>query len=153
MIAESIDVGGRDLIHLEFDERIFDRIAHPLEDFADAAALISELDLVISVDTAIAHLAGALGKAVWILLPHVPDWRWMQERCGSPWYPTASLYRQSIAGDWADVFERIARDLERFLAAHSPVPTMQRTIEKRRNRKHRMGNSSSGEIPRPADLT
>ena len=87
------------------------RFGEGLIDFADAAALLTELDLVITVDTAIAHLAGALGKPVWILLPHVADWRWMQERDDSPWYPTARLFRQRSVGDWAGVIEQVAEEL------------------------------------------
>jgi tetratricopeptide (TPR) repeat protein len=87
------------------------RLGEELTDFADAAALVSELDLVISVDTSIAHLAGALGKPVWILLPFVADWRWLQEREDSPWYPSARLFRQSVARDWTDVIERVASEL------------------------------------------
>ena len=77
-----------------------------LNDFADTAALIANLDLVIAVDTAVVHLAGAMGKPVWVLLPYVPDWRWLLERKDSPWYPTMRLFRQKSLGDWADVIER-----------------------------------------------
>ena len=71
-----------------------------IHDFADTAALCELMDLVISVDTSVAHLAGALGKPVWILLPYCPDWRWLLERTDSPWYPTATLFRATQAGDW-----------------------------------------------------
>ena len=82
-----------------------------LHDFADTAALIDELDLVISVDTAVAHLAGALGKPVWLLLPYNPDWRWLLERNDSPWYPSARLFRQAQPGDWHGVIARLADEL------------------------------------------
>jgi tetratricopeptide (TPR) repeat protein len=85
-----------------------------LNDFADTAALISQLDLVIAVDTAVAHLAGAMGKKVWVLIPFVPDWRWMSGRDDSPWYPTMRLFRQQIEGDWAGVAHRVANSLLRF---------------------------------------
>jgi tetratricopeptide (TPR) repeat protein len=74
-----------------------------LDDFADTAALISEMDLVITIDTAVAHLAGAFGKPVWILLPYHADFRWLCDRDSSPWYPTARLFRQKSAGDWREL--------------------------------------------------
>jgi tetratricopeptide (TPR) repeat protein len=82
-----------------------------LGDFADTAALVETLDLVITIDTAVAHLAGALGKPVWILLPFAADWRWLVGRDDSPWYPSARLYRQRRPGDWADPLARMAQDL------------------------------------------
>ena len=80
-------------------------------DLAETAALISTLDLVITTDTSIAHLAGAMAKRVWILLPHLGDWRWMQERETTPWYPSARLWRQRAPGDWAELAERVAGEL------------------------------------------
>ncbi|MGD9538126.1 MAG: tetratricopeptide repeat protein [Alphaproteobacteria bacterium] len=88
-----------------------------LGDMADTAALISALDLVIGVDTSVAHLAAALGKPVWLLLHHAPDWRWLLEREDSPWYPTARLFRQTEHGDWAGVIARVASALEAFTAS------------------------------------
>ena len=82
-----------------------------LNDFSDTAALCELMDIVISVDTSVAHLAGALGKEVWILLPYVPDWRWLLDRNDSPWYPTAKLYRQEVIGDWDGVLEKVKSDL------------------------------------------
>lgn len=84
-----------------------------LAGFDDTAALVAALDLVISIDTAVAHLAGALGKPVWIVLPYAADWRWLIDREDSPWYPTARLYRQPHPGDWASVVDRLATDLAR----------------------------------------
>ncbi len=86
------------------------------DSFMDTAAVMKNLDLVISVDSAVAHLAGALGVPVWVALPFAPDWRWLLEREDSPWYPTMRLFRQSRPGDWAGVFERIAGELQRLLA-------------------------------------
>jgi tetratricopeptide (TPR) repeat protein len=89
-------------------------IAHfgsELADFSDTAALLSLMDVVISIDTSVAHLAGALGKPVWIMLPYVADWRWLLQREDSPWYPSAQLLRQPNAGDWKSVVENIARKL------------------------------------------
>jgi tetratricopeptide (TPR) repeat protein len=83
-----------------------------LNDFADTAALIASLDLVISVDTAVAHLAGALGKPVWILQRHSPDFRWLLDRDDSPWYPSARLFRQPRRGDWSSVISAIAEQLQ-----------------------------------------
>lgn len=83
----------------------------PLGDLADTAGLIEHLDLVISIDTSVAHLAGALGKPTWVLLPFSPDWRWMLERPDSPWYPTMRLFRQPRAGDWPAVLAEVRRAL------------------------------------------
>jgi len=86
-----------------------------LKDFSDTAALISHLDLVISVDTSVAHLAGALGKPVWVLLPFIPDWRWLLDREDSPWYPNVRLFRQSERDDWASVLAKIEQELRLLL--------------------------------------
>jgi hypothetical protein len=86
-------------------------LADELVDFAETAAVISELDLVITVDTAVAHLAGSLGKPVWLLLTYSPDWRWMLDREDTPWYPTMRLFRQKRPGEWGEVLDRVVRDL------------------------------------------
>ena len=107
-----------DWVCLQPDVRESDRAwlaAHPevvlnqpaLTDFAETARIIAGLDWVVTVDTAVVHLAGALGKAVWLLLPTGPDYRWLLERADSPWYPTARLFRQSARGDWAGVVQRL----------------------------------------------
>jgi ADP-heptose:LPS heptosyltransferase len=129
---------GVEVVSLQKDVSEADRDvlkAHPqiqdfgaaIRDFADTAALMSLLDLVISVDTAPVHLAGALGKPVWVLLPFSPDWRWMLDREDSPWYPTARLFRQPAFGDWHSVIRRIAEELRRRFASsvtdHSRVPS------------------------------
>jgi len=92
-----------------------------LRSFADTAALIESLDLVISVDTSVAHLAGALGRRVWILLPFVPDWRWLLDREDSPWYPSARLFRQPVAGDWASVIAQVLTALQHEFAPDTEV--------------------------------
>jgi hypothetical protein len=85
--------------------------ADKLYDFADTAALISQMDLVISVDTSVAHLAASLGKPTLILIPYAPDWRWMLNRDDSPWYPTVKLYRQTALGDWQPTLKNLFNDL------------------------------------------
>jgi tetratricopeptide (TPR) repeat protein len=91
--------------------------AAQLRSFSDTAALIAELDLVISVDTAVAHLAGALGKPVWILLPFTPDWRWQLQREDSPWYSNARLFRQTTRGQWQPVMMAVGAAVQAFSAA------------------------------------
>jgi len=86
------------------------------EDFADTAAIVANLGLVISVDTSVAHLAGAMGKPVWVLLHKSPDWRWLLDREDSPWYPTARLFRQSTLGIWHDVVARVETELRELVA-------------------------------------
>jgi hypothetical protein len=82
-----------------------------LTDFSETAALACELDLVVTVDTSVAHLAGALGRPVWLLLAKVPDWRWMLERTDTPWYPTMRIIRQRELGRWEDVIECVCKEL------------------------------------------
>ena len=89
-------------------------VASRLGDFADTAALVATLDLIISVDTAVAHLAGALGKPVWLLSRHDACWRWGRDRDDSPWYPTMRLFRQTTPGDWDGVMRRVAAALRGF---------------------------------------
>ena len=97
-----------------------------LQDFADTAAVVAQLDLVISVDTAVAHLGGAMGQPVWVLLPAVAEWRWLQDREDSPWYPTLRLFRQPQPGGWAAVLNRVSLALEQWVLEDSPIPPMNR---------------------------
>jgi Flp pilus assembly protein TadD len=92
-------------------------LAPAIQDFADTARLMMQLDVVITVDTSVAHLAGALGRPVFVLLPHTPDWRWMGGREDSPWYPTMRLFRQAEPRDWAGVVRRVHETLARPLGA------------------------------------
>jgi tetratricopeptide (TPR) repeat protein len=105
----SLQIGARadDLAHLP---GIVD-LAPRLTDFGVTAQILDQLDLVISVDTAVAHLAGAMGREAWVMLPFAPDWRWLLGRDRSPWYPSLRLYRQPKIGDWKDVVEAVAADL------------------------------------------
>jgi ADP-heptose:LPS heptosyltransferase len=82
-----------------------------LLDFDNTAALCMCMDLVVTIDSSLAPLAGALGHRTWVLLPQTPDFRWMRDREDSPWYPSIKLYRQTVAGDWSSVFDRVAADL------------------------------------------
>ena len=92
-----------------------------LADFIDTAAVISLLDVVVSVDTAVAHLAGALGKPVVILLPHAADFRWLRDASDTPWYPTAKLLRQPAFGDWDSVIGRLAGELSGLAGPGEPA--------------------------------
>jgi tetratricopeptide (TPR) repeat protein len=105
---------GQAVQQLQETENIIN-MADNIRDFADTAAIINNLDLVITIDTSIAHLAGALGKPVWTLLPFSPDWRWFLNRTDSPWYPSMKLFRQERAGDWDSVVSEIKTELGRLL--------------------------------------
>jgi hypothetical protein len=97
-------------------------LGNRLDGFLDTAALMQHLDLVISVDTAVAHLAGALGVPMWIAIPTANDWRWLERREDSPWYPSVRLFRQRRWGDWAGVFERMASELsQRWPSLSAPI--------------------------------
>src|SRR5207302_7418120 len=89
-----------------------------VQDFADTAAALMHLDLLITIDTSVAHLAGALGRSVWVLLPYAPDWRWLLGRDDSPWYPTARLFRQPRPGDWPSVLHNVTAALHELSSTH-----------------------------------
>jgi ADP-heptose:LPS heptosyltransferase len=108
------DVRGDDAATLRDRSDVLD-FSDALRDFSDTAALIANLDLVISVDTSVVHLVGALGKPVWVLLPFIPDWRWLLDRDDSPWYPTARLFRQDETRSWAPVVARVRAALSDFV--------------------------------------
>jgi len=99
--------------------KLIDLTSH-IHDFSDTAALVEQLDLVISIDTAVAHLAGALGKPVWLVLPYAADWRWLIERRDSPWYPRMSVFRQEVASEWSSVFSRVAVALSGYMNNKAP---------------------------------
>jgi hypothetical protein len=88
------------------------RLGEQFEDFADTAAVVAMLDLVVAVDTSVAHLAGAMGRVTALLVPFSPDWRWLLDRDDSPWYPTMRLFRQSLTGDWDEPLGRLCQELE-----------------------------------------
>src|SRR5262249_22169711 len=111
-LAPLLDISGASFVSLQVGPRATDlkklkerghrvgNVAKELTDFTESAAAVAALDLVITVDTSVAHLAGALGKPVWVLLPWVTDWRWMLERSDNPWYPTMRLFRQKRGESW-----------------------------------------------------
>jgi hypothetical protein len=100
-------------------EELGEAITSNPDGFREVAAAMMNLDLLIMSDTGPAHLAGALGRPVWLALSRYPDWRWMRDREDTPWYPTMRLWRQRTAGDWADVFGRMAAELEKLAAGRS----------------------------------
>jgi ADP-heptose:LPS heptosyltransferase len=105
------DNAAKQIAELGFKHRLTDLMSD-VRDFADTAAIIQNLDLVISVDTAVAHLAGGLGKPVWILSRYDADWRWLQNRPTSPWYPTARIFGQPALGDWDSVIADVSHELK-----------------------------------------
>jgi ADP-heptose:LPS heptosyltransferase len=113
LISLQKEVRNRDLEFLRSRADLI-HFGDELKDFSDTAALVSSMDLVISVCTSVGHLAGALNKPTWFLLSHAADWRWLLERSDCPWYPSARLFRQPTLGDWASVIAEVATELGRF---------------------------------------
>lgn len=103
----SLQIGWKEALPFSMND-----LTDNIRDFNDTAALISSMDLVISIDTSIAHLAGALGKPAWVMLPHTPDWRWLEMRQDSPWYPTLRLFRQAVPKEWHIVIQQVKETLE-----------------------------------------
>ena len=129
MLSGLLEVSGATFVSLQKAAKAQPPARHPrlldwmdqVTDFADTAALIDQLDLVISVDTSVAHLAGALGRPVWLLNRTNTDWRWLLEREDSPWYPTMRIFRQSKRGDWSDVLRKVEEALAGWVAARDSV--------------------------------
>ncbi len=116
------ELGDEDRAALQ-EDKAFRYLGDQLQDFQDTAAVVSNLDLVITADTALAHVAGALGKPTWILLSWVPAWQWLLDRDDSPWYPSARLFRQKQPGNWDQVLKEVAGRLERL------APTASSSVE------------------------
>lgn len=116
-ISIQCELRAEDAPALAAERRIL-HVGGELGDFADTAAVIALADLVIAVDTSVVHLAGALGRPVWVLLPYAPDWRWTLAGETTPWYPTARLFRQTALGDWDSVIARAGAELARFSPPH-----------------------------------
>jgi ADP-heptose:LPS heptosyltransferase len=115
LISLQVGAGHDQIAGMAKENRPFDPFAElPSHDYADTAAVIANMDLVVTIDSAVAHLAAAMGKPVWLLLPYAADWRWMRDREDSPWYPTMRLFRQHRAGDWSYVFSLVAEALRQW---------------------------------------
>ena len=117
------DVRSEDVAPLAAETRVMS-IGGELDYFSDTSAVLALCDLVIAVDTAAAHLAGAIGRPVWVLVPFAPDWRWTREGETTPWYPTVRLFRQTALADWDGVIARVAEQLRRFLIEMTGLPSM-----------------------------
>jgi len=125
----SLQIGERALTDNDAHLPVIDLNPH-ITDFADTAAAIDQMDLVISVDTSTAHLAGAMGKPVWLMIPVSPDWRWMLDRKDSPWYPTMSIFRQKKPGDWGTVVNNIVQSLSIEAAKNGDLFVDKERLEK-----------------------
>lgn len=112
-----IGIGTEQLVESDFGRQLID-VTADLHDFAETAAFMMNLDLVISIDTAAAHLAGAIGAPVWTILPFGAEWRWLEQRHDSPWYPTMRLFRQPVLGDWHTVLHEVQKALQTIIRTH-----------------------------------
>src|SRR5262249_41004648 len=124
-------------------------LAPELTDYVETAAAVCALDLVLSVDTSVCHLVGALGQPIWVPLPWVTDWRWMLEREDNPWYPTMRLYRQKRGQDWAEIMPRMARDLAAGAGGARSVLTPFRAEGERRGARAAAIVAAEAAQPRP----
>jgi len=138
LLASLFDLEGVHFYSLQIGEAAADLVARKtkvtnlapmIEDMADTAALMKFLDLVISVDTSMAHLAGALGRPLWVLLPKVPDWRWLLDREDCPWYPSACLVRQTVQNNWGPVIERVRAGLIEMAARKQAMIAQMRSSQ------------------------
>ena len=140
----SLQIGGAAALDAEPWGRGVHDLSAALSDFAVTAAVIANLDLVVSVDTAVAHLAGALGKPVYLMLASPAEWRWLRERADSPWYPTMRLYRQERGGEWGEVIDAVVRDVR--LQRRNVEPAFQEADRLRRNGRYTEAVSAYREL-------
>ena len=108
------NTGQKQIVKNSLSQKIVDW-SNDFNQFTDTSALIQNLDLVISVDTSIAHISGSMGKPTWVLLEKIPDFRWMLDRKDSPWYPAIKLFRQQNQGDWQTVISEVKKELENLI--------------------------------------
>ena len=132
MLAPLLDLPGIQFVSLQMDcqeegvEGLVD-LTHEIRNFEDTAALMANLDLIISIDTSVVHLAAAMGRPTWVLLSHVADWRWLNDRADSPWYPTVELFRQPDHGDWETVVNEVAHRLDQLNGKQLQKPQVKRS--------------------------
>ena len=110
------DSEEREILRTDFNAQ---DLGATFRDFKDTAECMETLDLILTVDTSVTHLAGALGRPTWLLLPKHADWRWLLNRPDSPWYPTMRLFRQKIDGDWTSPLDAVRQEMDAFIAAQS----------------------------------
>lgn len=140
----SLQVGiGTDQVEAFSSDYNLVDLTHHIRDFADTAAFMKNLDLVITIDTVTAHLAGALGVRTWVVLPHVAEWRWLCDRSDSPWYPTMRLFRQPSRGDWPGLMDSVSSELKNLVQRHcnaeGPAIVFSSAPEPEHENRHRAG--------------